>query len=325
MNRSCRQRVEMEAENGTFSNLSATEFLSSSEAALTAFLIVALLTIVAVIIFTSLIAMMLLLSPSVAAPVRVTLMNLLVSTLIASTISLCSILYSVTLALGGTTERSLPFCRFSIWLYDVALEARLLGLVTFSVMVLQTVTCSMRKIRFRWLSCSLVATWVVALLVSIDTIIPPIYGVQYVDDVACFPAEGYPEYEAIKLTYSIIWLALACILPLLVCICIPLVTLCYIKRHTITEGAQYKKALAKFATFLITSSTLIAVSQLVPAVVAISLSTIAGVYLVYITTILSFIPTPILIVVFLKPVRKRLHRLLCRKCWKSNEPSLSSK
>ena len=45
----------------------------------------------------------------------------------------------------------------------------------------------------------------------------------------------------------------------------------------------------------------------------------AAVYTIYITILLSFIPTPILIVVFLKPVRKGLRRLLCNKYKKDNE------
>ena len=77
---------------------------------------------------------------------------------------------------------------------------------------------------------------------------------------------------------------------------------CYMKLHTISERAQYKKTLAKFAAFLIIGnipSVLNVVrlnSSLFPAIDSIV------VYIAYISILLSFIPTPILIVVFLKPV-----------------------
>ena len=45
--------------------------------------------------------------------------------------------------------------------------------------VLKMVVGSTGKIGAKWLILSLVATWVIALLTSIDKIVPPIYGVQY--------------------------------------------------------------------------------------------------------------------------------------------------
>ena len=109
---------------------------------------------------------------------------------------------------------------------------------------------------------------------------------------------------------------MAYFLPLVVCICVFLRTLCYIKRHTITEGAQYKKAVAKFAAFLITGNVVNVLGQVVPAIVTLSISDIVGVYLAYTMYVLSLIPTPILIIVFLKPVRKQIARLLCKTCLK---------
>ena len=49
-------------------------------------------------------------------------------------------------------------------------------------------------------------------------------------------------------------LVFAYCVPLLVCICVLLQFVhcaCYMKLHTISERAQYKKTLAKFAAFLI--------------------------------------------------------------------------
>ena len=280
----------------------------------TAFIIVLLLLLVAIIAIDGMMAVMLLLSASIAIPVRVLLVNLLVASLVSAVISLSSSLNSVIISLSNSAEPSLPFCRLCLWGFYVVMEARLLGLVAFSVMVRKIVTHGTRMIGARWLVLSLVTTWMIALVTRIDTIVPPIYGVHYVGGEACFPKRGYPEYEAIHLSYFFLWIVLACCVPLLVCICILLATLRYLKLHSISEGAQYKKAMAKFAVFLITGNVVNLVGQFVPAIVTQTGSSIVGLYLAYTMYGLSLIPTPILIVVFLKPVRNHIHLIMCKKC-----------
>ena len=303
----------MEDMIGNISNSSVPANQESLGPEFTGFTIAASIVLIAIIIFDGLLTITLLPSTSVAVPVRVLLINLLIASLITAVTSLCTIFKSVTLIIKDNSEPSLPFCRFVIWVFVVALEARLIGLVAFSVMVLKMVTSSMREIGVKWLMCSLVVTWVIALVSGIDNIIPPIYGVKYVGGVACYPADGYPQYIILSLAYFVSWIVIACFLPLLVCFCIPLATLCYIKRHTITEGAQYKKAMAKFAAFLITGNVMNVLGQVVPAIVAVTLTDVVGVYLSYTISLLSLIPTPILIVLFLKPIRKQVARLLCKK------------
>ena len=303
----------MEEVYGNFSSLNATEYEASLGPGFTAFLITASLVLFAIFIVDGLIAFTLLQSTSVAVPLRVLLVNVILASLIAIVVSFCSLLNSTVLALTDSIQPSMPFCRFLIWLLSVTLEVRLLGLVAFSVTVLKIVVGSVGKIGAKWLILSLVATWVIALLTAIDNLVPPTYGVQYIGGVACFPAQGYPQYRILSLAYRISWIVIALLLPLALCICIPMAALCYLKRHTISEGAQYKKAMIKFAAFLITGNILNVLGQLVPALVAVKLTDVIGVCLAYIIAILSFIPTPILIVLFLKPVQEQLRHLFCKK------------
>ena len=308
---------------GNLSNSSATNFQVMPSPDLTALVIVLSVACVPLAIFNGLIAILLLQSTSVAIQVRVPPINLLVETLIANVVIFCIIVISVALALSDATELPLPLCQFGVWVYSVTTVARLLGVLIFSVLMFQTVACSRRRIRAKWLICSLVVTWVIAILASTDTLVPGIVGFQYVGGIACSTTAGCPEYQVFRLTYSILWLVIAYCVPLLVSICVLLGTLCYMKRHTISEGAQYKKAVAKFAAFLIIGNILsvlraFRLRSLVQEVPAINIDTV-GVYIAYISILLSFIPTPILIVVFLKPVQKRLRRLLCCKYQKDNE------
>ena len=93
------------------------------------------------------------------------------------------------------------------------------------------------------------------------------------------------------------------------------------KRHTISEGAQYKNTIFKLAAFLVTGNVLIVTGQIVLFAVNlwVIFESIDGIYLSYTLQILSFTPTPILIAVFLKPVQRGLHNLFCCKHFKGNE------
>ena len=72
--------------------------------------------------------------------------------------SLLGSLTTVVLVLSDSTEPPLLLCQFRIWVNQVTRLARLLGLLVFSLMVFQTVTCGARKFRAKWLILSLVAT-----------------------------------------------------------------------------------------------------------------------------------------------------------------------
>ena len=316
--------MEKELAIGNLSNSSATNYQTLSSPGFAIFLIAFSIPLAAVISFNGLIALVLLCSTSVAVTVRLPLINLLVAILLTAVILLSQMLTSVVLVLSDASEPPLPLCRFAIWLINATQNARLIGLVVFSVMVFQTVTRSTRKIQVKWLILSLVLTWVTALLTVVYILVPAIVGVQYVGGTACYAVETYAEFEITQITIFIRWIVFACFIfvPLAVCISLLLATLCYVKRQNISEGVQYKKAMAKFAAFLITGNVLNILGQVVPIIVVLVLLDIdiVWVYLCrFIITLFSFIPTPILIVVFLKPVQKRLRSLFCSKYRKDIE------
>ena len=282
-----------------------------------AFLIVIAIPVVAVIIFNGLIAIVLVRSTSVAVTVRVPLINLLVVILFGAVNLLLGLLTTLVLVLSDTTEPPLPLCRFVLWVYEVTRLARLLGLVVFSLMMFQTVTgtCDTRK--FRAMILSLAAAWVIALLMSVHVLAPPIYGVQYAEGIVCLPTVGYAKLEIVQFVVFMSWIVFAScgFVSILASICVVLGALCYLKRHTNSKGVQYKKAIVKLAAFLVTGNVLIVTGQIVLFAVNlwVIFESIDGVYLSYILQILSFTPTPIIIVVFLKPVQRGLHRLFCCK------------
>ena len=297
-----------------FSNTTTNQGLQNPGFA--AFLIVLAIAQVTAIIFNGLIAIVLLRSTSVAVTVRVPLINLLVVIIFEAVNFLLGAFNTVVPVLSDSTEPPLPLCRFILWVYQVTGLAQLLGLVVFSLMVFQTVTgtCDTRK--FTAMILSLAAAWVIALLMCVHVLAPPIYGVQYAEGIVCLPTVGYAKLEIVQFVFmSGIAFASFGFVSILASFCVVLGALCYFKRHTISEGAQHKKAIVKLAAFLVTGNVLIVTGQIVLFAVNLGVvfEYIDGVYLSSTLHILSFAHTPILIIVFLKPVQIGLHRLFCCK------------
>lgn len=281
-----------------------------------AFQIVVFVVLAAVIAFNGLIAVMLLRSPSVSARVRVPLLNLLVAILISAVLLLCRII--ITLAVAQTVPDLLLWILVMFggsYPYSSFVQiARLLGLLLLLVMAFQMVACGTRKIPRKWLVLSLVAIWVIAVL------IPSVLIISTIITITVNRADAISLPGSLAIPFLLIWVIMLAILVL--CICTVVATLCYIKRHTNSEAAQYKKSMAKFVAFLIAINGLNVLAQVVNWAVA-YLELVSNIciliFITYTITILSFIPTPLLIVVFLKPVQKRMQRLFCCKFQNHNE------
>ena len=303
--------------NSNMSNSSyATNNCSGSDfTALTGLLPLLLL---AAFVFNALMVAALILSTSVAIQVRVLLIHLLVAILLSATLALVQLVVAV----GVSSEPPLHFCRFSIWVYGVTVQARVCGLVVFSMMVFQIVRHGMRQIGAKWLIGNLVGSWLISLISPIHIFIPPTDQVKYVECKACFTRPYDGEFRDFRLIYIFIRIVVGYFLPLLICFCILLGILCYIKRHTISE-AEYK--LAKFAAFLIPGCIVNILGQVVIPIIVFStglpVAQLAGVYLAYIMIILSFFPTPILTFIYLKSFRQWLCRIFCGKCRQRSQSS----
>ena len=93
-----------------------------------------------------------------------------------------------------------------------------------------------------------------------------------------------------------------------VSIVIPIICLCYIKKNIVTEDIQYRKAMAKFSLFLVMGSAINIAGQLVPGALTFYAEA-PGVYLSYGIATISLIPTPIVIIAYLKPVQEQVKKM----------------
>lgn len=309
----------MEEECGNVSNSSANVCPGQS---LTAYIFVEVMAFTAVAIFNGLIATVLLLSKSVALPVRALLTNSLVANIASAVVVLSCMVYALALSFNNTIEPSLPFCRFVIWAVFVTRESARTGLAAFSVIVIQIIMCTTRQPGKNCMTCSLLTVWVTAIISMVGILVPPLTELQYLEGVVCFIGEGYSETEIIRSTYLALWFVIGFSVTLLMFICVPLGTLCYFRQHADSEGIQYKKAMAKFTAFLLVGNVLDIIGLVVIAVTVSNVSSAlaVGLFVIGIYLPLAHIQTPILITVFLKPVSQQLRCLFCSMC-KTNSGS----
>ena len=116
--------------------------------------------------------------------------------------------------------------------------------------------------------------------------------------------------------------------PVLLAILFLVITVCFIKRHTIRENSVTEKALLKFGLFITIGQGINAVGQIVCPSLFLVFSSHR--YRSVIVTVLSAIfdltltSTPILIAIFFKPVWRKLRKWFCSCCSKCSLKTTAS-
>ena len=155
-----------------------------------------------------------------------------------------------------------------------------------------------------------VFVWVLAILLA---------GLIFPSDViTIFCKAMATEMNSIPLDAALLLYILVSLLLILITLHFLFVTVCLIKRQTITENSASSIALLKFGFFLVFGQGINAVGQIVCPAVLWVLSTNTDVDLLILvlmpTYTLSLLLTPILICIFFKPVRLKLRTWLCSCC-----------
>ena len=254
------------------------------------------------------------LASPIAKIIRIFLVNLLAAGLVVATICVITGITSLILVLTDVEEPALIVCALQLWVFGTGAVARLLSLAAFSIAVLLIVRFGKTAIKGVYIAITLAILWIAAMLLNIHIALPVVYAVQFVDGVACFP-HLEEVHVAPRYIFTGSWIVFGGLTPLGISMVVPSVCLCYIKRHSMTEGADYKRAMAKFALFLVAGNLINLLGQAVPGIIA-YFATTPGVYAAYTVTVISLLPTPVLVLAFLKPVRKKAVEILTCNCAK---------
>ena len=242
------------------------------------------------------------------------LINQLVGCIIVIFFSSSLFLVALVLTLNSNLDLPpIPYCQFLIRGYAFGAVGRMWSLFAFSLVVFVVVKRGEKVFKCGYMVVGIVGVWVVAFLVTFYITLPyPVFALHFVNSIACFPHNAVIPRTSLYPTLFI-WVVFGGIIPLSASITTPIITLCYIRRNTITEGAAYNKGIAKFALFLVVGNVVNFLGQAVPGLISLATEAV-GVVLAYIFITLSLLPTPIIIIIFMKPVRKKLKRMVCHIC-----------
>ena len=276
-----------------------------------AFLIFILLVIITAIVLNVTVITALCVARSVSKLMKIFLVNLLVAGVIVTLIGVFFVLSGLILNFTSLPPPDLGFCRFLVWGYGTGVITRLYCLSGFSIVVLLIVRYNKKELKTLHIVLFLALIWCVSILLNTHLLVPPIFAVQYYNGVACFPKTLNADIiKEVRYVFTAIWVIFGGLTPLTISIVVPIVVLRYVKRNSVAEGSSYNKGMAKFTLFLVAGNLINLVGQALVALI-VYVSEPPGVYISYSAGMLSLIPTPIMILIFMKPVRVEVTRAIC--------------
>ena len=228
--------------------------------------------------------------------------------------------------LSPHADQSPGICRFILFTILSGTAARLAFMALFAITVLVIVVAPAKYSKpVPFLVVALVV-WFIVIVYNFGVFSPAIGDARFSSGVSCAPLSvGIPT-----IMYLLVYVIDYAFIPLLITLILPILVLCFIYKRTISSELETKKAMARFALFLLIGNVINFMAVLIPAAVASRRTEesrqSSGVveYLPYAFMILSLVPTPILMIVFFKSIRKSIWKL-CTCCCPSHGPETTSK
>ena len=248
---------------------------------------------------------------SVPTPIRLYLINLLFAGLLVALTAIFTSITSAVFVLVSTNHpRSRHLCRVYLWLFATGAVTRLWSLAAFSVSTMTIVIFSKKAIHKLSAAVIVFSLWIVPMILSLYILLPYVFEVQFIHSVVCYLDNNHKNLVVpARYTFAATWTIFGGLTPLIVSMIAPIVCLCYIRRNIVTEGTEYRKGMAKFSLFLIVGGSINFFGQVSPSLSSLY-NAVPGVYLSYGSVVISLLPTPIIIVIFLKPVREWARKFL---------------
>ena len=221
------------------------------------------------------------------------------------------------------TEES---CKFAIAFISVGCTSRPLIMGVYAVVVCIIIMKSISAVKFKFLSISMLAMWLVCVVFSSTLLFPGVLKVYTLHNTGCVPHSG-----PYSLVYTVPFLACFLLIPFTLTVIILITVFCYVRSNAVSEHAASLRPLLKFSTFLLVENFLSAIGQSTPVIAAyvlgsptpklewaIAISAANGIII-----LLSIVPTPILILVYFKPVRDLLKMCFQRVCRIAHEKTFT--
>ena len=220
-------------------------------------------------------------------------------------------------------------CRFLLWIILSGGAARLMYMTTFAISVYVLVRYSAKKMKI-WVAIAVVmGVWVGVALPNTAVFSPDVVLINLHDNKSC--AVHGTGYKTFIFTFG--YTSIYGLLGFTVTVLCAIATVWFIRHNTISGNVTLVKAMLKFAAFLILGNVINFLGQVTPLLFATfapagkdwytlekAFNYVEGIFI-----LLSLVPTPVLILIYFKPVRQRVQRILCSVCMKKTAVSEKSK
>ena len=214
-------------------------------------------------------------------------------------------------------------CRSLIVLISVGGISRPLVMAVFAIVVYIIIKYSISAVKLKYLVISTLAMWLVCGAFSLLLFFPSVLNVVSIKTTGCVPRSGPHGF-----VYSIPFFACFIIVPFALNVVLLIASFWYVRANTVSENAASLKPMLKFSVFLLLGTllstmghTTLVIAAYVepdsptPAVKSINLSN-------GIISLLTIIPTPILVLVYFRPVRDLMKNCLLCVCWNVCQKSI---
>ena len=253
--------------------------------------------------------------------IRLVLGSILVSCLLTALGLAMYHIAGIILYLSPVTNPPTAPCTITAFLIGFGGWARVVFMATFAVIVYINVKYNETP-KKHFVVASFIAVivlWVLTFLGISPLLSQEIVSTRYAGNLSC----GTNTAGTLYVITIVLYLFCFGFVPLSVTVIILVITVCYIKRLTV-KYSNREKTTVKFGFFLLLGNGINILGQIVPPIISASVtpqstspwpdgppSPAAAIYIAYTFLNIALIPTPILVLIFFNPIRKRLWQWLC--------------
>ena len=211
-------------------------------------------------------------------------------------------------------------CGLIFWVVASGGAARLMYMTTFAISVYVLIRYSARKMKIWFAIVAVIGVWLAVLLPNASMFSSDIIDVTFTyNDTCAAHGTGYTTF-----IYAFGYTTVYGLLGFAVSVFCVTAIVWFIQHDTISGDVTLVKAMLEFAVFLVLGNVINFAGQAIPLLFAAFAPAAKGShnlekafnYVEGLLILISLVPTPVLILIYFRPVRKRIKRILCGVCGK---------
>ena len=286
-----------------------------------AFYLVIIVIYAAIIVFTVVVLSLVVAAKGVRGTIRFVLANILITSIaVCFGITLICLRLLIIVSTCHLVSRTDVSFQIFLTIFAIGGNGRSSFMAVFAIVVVIIMKGSNSAVKFKYLIISVVVVWIACVAVGAILLVP---GVIELSPFSC--STGLYFQPGIEIwIFSVAYFLLFVIIPFTLATVLPVYALCYIRSNLKCENTSSLKPMLKFSLFLLLGNGLgffgnsIATAGSIIFKSANTSNEVTQVLrrLYNVLLALSLIPTPILILVFFKPVRMQMRKCVLRACGK---------